>query len=88
MNESLTAKVKQALIQIEPMAVQNWPPAQSIARQLNWCLALANNESREPMPGPLTMGLIATREFDMYGDNPELAQLINEVQYEANKLLA
>jgi len=39
------------------------------------------------MPGPLTMGLIATREFDMYGDNPALAGLINEIQHEANRLL-
>ena len=34
------------------------------------------------------MGLIATREFDMYGDRPELALLINEVQREAEALFA
>ena len=33
------------------------------------------------------MGLIATREFDMYGDRAELASLINEVQREAEDLL-
>jgi hypothetical protein len=26
------------------------------------------------------MGLIATREFDTWGDNPELAALINQIQ--------
>jgi hypothetical protein len=26
------------------------------------------------------MGLIATREFDMYGNQPELASLINRIQ--------
>jgi hypothetical protein len=26
------------------------------------------------------MGLIATRELDMYGDQPDLALLINEIQ--------
>lgn len=26
------------------------------------------------------MGLIATREFDMWGDNPEFAALINQIQ--------
>lgn len=26
------------------------------------------------------MGLIATREFDMWGDKPELAALINQIQ--------
>ena len=34
----------------------------------------------ENRPGPFSMGLIAVREFDMYGDRPELAVLINEVQ--------
>jgi hypothetical protein len=26
------------------------------------------------------MGLVAVREFDMYGDRPELSTLINEIQ--------
>jgi hypothetical protein len=33
------------------------------------------------------MGLIATREFDMYGDQPELASLINSVQREVERAL-
>ena len=33
------------------------------------------------------MGLIATREFDMYGDKPELASLINSVQRETEQAL-
>ena len=62
------------------MAVQGWGPAESITRQLRWCAALAAGEPREERPGAFSMGLIATREFDMYGDRPELASLINEVQ--------
>ncbi|OEZ48569.1 hypothetical protein JAB1_31790 [Janthinobacterium sp. MP5059B] len=32
------------------------------------------------------MGLIATRELDMYGDNPDLALLINDIQDAVNSL--
>ena len=48
---------------------------------------MASNEPREERPGPFSMRLITTREFDMYGDRPELASLINEVQREAEALL-
>ncbi len=85
---SLLAKARAALTQVEPMAAHGWGPAESIARQLRWCAALAANEPREKRPGPFSMGLIATREFDMYGDRPELASLINEVQRETEALLA
>lgn len=78
---------EKALADIDPMAEKGWPPAQSIARQLKWCLARALGQPAEPMPGPLTMGLIATREFDMYGDQPELARLISEIEREANRVL-
>ncbi len=69
------------------MASQNWAPAQSISTQLHWCLSLANHQPT-PSQGLLTMGLIATREFDMYGDNPALADLINDIQRQANYLLS
>ena len=88
MHASLLNKARAALAQVEPMAARGWGPAESIARQLRWCAAFATGEPREPRPGPFTMGLIATREFDMYGDQPELASLINEVQREAQELLS
>lgn len=78
------AKIDEALARIEPMAEAGWGPAQSIARQLRWCRALALDEPREERPGPFSMGLIATRNFDMWGDEPELASLINEVERLAN----
>lgn len=88
MSGLLIQKAKQALAEIEPMEAKNFPPAESIARQLRWCIALFENKPEEEMLGLLTMGLIASREFDMYGDNPQLAQLINEIQHDAQDLLS
>ncbi|MBV9833121.1 MAG: hypothetical protein JO055_01860 [Alphaproteobacteria bacterium] len=77
-------KIDEALAQIVPMAEAGWAPAHSIERQLRWCRAFALGETREERPGPFSMGLIATREFDMWGNEPELASLINEVERLAN----
>lgn len=74
------AKIDAALAQIVPMAEAGWAPAHSIERQLRWCRAFALGEAREERPGPFSMGLIATRELDMWGSEPELAGLINEVE--------
>ncbi len=87
MHASLLTKAQAALEQIEPLVTQGWAPAESIARQLRWCVAFAANEPREERSGPFSTGLIATRELDMYGDRPELASLINEVQRETENLL-
>lgn len=78
------AKIDEALARIEPMAEAGWGPAQSILRQLRWCRAFALGEAREERPGPFSMGMIATRNFDMWGNEPELASLINEVERLAN----
>lgn len=88
MESPLLEKVRRALHHMEPMAAHDWPPAQSIARQLRWCLAYLTDQPREERPGPFSMGLIATREFDMYGDQPDLATLISEIQSNMERLLA
>lgn len=80
MNDPLLQKIQSALQLIVPMAEQGWPPAQTILRQLEWCRMLLMSLPVEPRPGPFSMGLIATREFDMYGDQPDLAEQINEIQ--------
>lgn len=80
MDNALLAQIENALAQIVPMDEAGWAPAQSMRRQLMWCRAFVLEEPREPMPGPFSMGLMATREFDMYGQDPELASLINEIQ--------
>ncbi|WP_154678050.1 hypothetical protein [Paraburkholderia nodosa] len=79
-NAELLLKIDKALSAIEPMLTSTWPNVQSIHRQLVWCRAQIAGEPSEPKQGPLTMGLIATREFDMWGDKPELAALINQIQ--------
>lgn len=87
MKPEISELARQALGQIEPMEAKGWQPAQSIARQLRWCLAFALGEKTAPLPGPFTMGLIATREFDMYGSQPDLALLVNRVQREVERVL-
>ncbi len=87
MHDKLLAKIDEALAQIMPMAAQGWGAAISIERQLRWCRATLTGAPVEPAPGPLSMGLIAVREFDMYGDAPDLARLINAVQDEMETIL-
>jgi hypothetical protein len=87
MNAVLLSLTEEALSRILPMAADGWAPAQSIERQLRFCFALAADAPREEMPGAFTLGLIATREMDMWGDQPELASLINRVQAEAEREL-
>ncbi|MEK7287551.1 MAG: hypothetical protein AAB091_03180 [Elusimicrobiota bacterium] len=88
MNRQLLEKAQEALSQIELLAVGGWSPAESIARQLRWCIAFASDQPREERPGPFSMGLIATRELDMHGNRPELAALINQVQRDVESALA
>ena len=87
MKTTLLDLANEALSQIGPIAEAGWAPAQSIERQLRWCVAFATNQPVAPRPGPFTMGLIATRELDMYGDRPDLALLINRVQEEVERVL-
>lgn len=76
----LLRKIDEALSAIGPMLTSTRPNVQSIHRQLVWCRAQISGEPSEPKQGALTMGLIATRGFDMWGDKPELAVLINQIQ--------
>ena len=78
--EALLQKIRLAIAGIEPMAAAGSPPAESILRQLRWCQAEVIGKHKEPKPGPLSMGLVATRELDMHGAHPDLALLINEIQ--------
>ncbi|AMV43407.1 MULTISPECIES: hypothetical protein [Paraburkholderia] len=76
----LLSKIDQALTGIELNSSGASANIESIHRQLTWCRAQLTGQPSGHKQGPLTMGLIATREFDMWGDNPELASLINEIQ--------
>lgn len=88
METSLLELIDAALREIQPLAAKAFPPAVSIERQLNWCRDFVCGLPCEPAPGPFSMGLIAVREFDMYGDMPELASLINKVQRLVEEKLA
>lgn len=80
MEKSLLELIEEALEEIRPMAAASWEPAVIIKRQLDWCRLFELGLPTEPRPGPFSMGLIAVREFDMYGDRPELSTLISDVQ--------
>ena len=80
MKQEALANIEKALIEILKMARAGYQAAESIEIQLNWCKSYLSGLPTKKRPGPFSMGLIATREFDMYGDNPELASLINEIQ--------
>ena len=88
METSLLELIDAALREIQPLAAKAFPPAVSIERQLNWCRNFECGLPCDPAPGPFSMGLIAVREFDMYGDMPELASLINKVQRLVEEKLA
>jgi hypothetical protein len=79
--------IRSAMQQIEPMAAAGWPPAESMLRQLAWCEGFVSGRHSEPRPGPFSMGVISTREFDMYGNQPDLARLINDIQHAVETLL-
>jgi hypothetical protein len=80
MKKSLLELIDAALEEVRPMVALSFQPAVTIERQLNWCRRFEAGLASEPRPGPFSMGLIAVREFDMYGDRAELSALINEVQ--------
>lgn len=67
------------------MEVQEWAPAESIARQLRWCLAAELGQEKKARFGPFTIGLIAAREFDRHGDRPELAAAACDIERQAKK---
>lgn len=83
--ETLLSDIERALKDVQPMADAGWDAGQSIARQLQWCRSAILGEAVETPPGPFSMGLMATREFDMYGQKPELASLINEIERAMNR---
>ena len=84
-DKELLRKIEDALRGVEKKGGDLIPSTSSIKRQLLWCRDyLSGGAQPFEMPGPFSMGLIATREFDMYGDDPELAVLINEIEREMN----
>lgn len=52
----------------------------SLQRQLEWCRDYVSGLPVPARPGSFSMGVIATREMDMYGDQRKLAELINAIE--------
>lgn len=88
MEKSLLELIDEAMKDIQPMAATAWEPAVSIGRQLEWIKLFALGLETGPRPGPFSMGLIAVREFDMYGDRPDLSARISEIQRRVEAKLA
>lgn len=85
--EELVSRIEEALRGVEQEGGDAFPPMASVKRQLLWCLAHLRGEGPGAPPGPFTMGAIAIRELDMYGDNPDLALEIYQIEREMTALL-
>jgi hypothetical protein len=85
--EELLRRIEEALEGVEQEGGDGFPPLAGVKRQLLWCRGYLRGEAVGEPPGPLTMGLIAMRELDMYGDNPELALEVYRIEGEMNERL-
>ena len=86
--EELLRRVEEALEGIEQEGGDAFPPMASVKRQLLWCRAHLRGEEPGAPPGPFDMGLIAMRELDMYGDNPDLALEVYQIEREMDELMS
>ena len=92
MTDTLLADIDRALAglaEVERAGDEAPAVLTTLRHQLTWCRAfIATGREPAPRPGPFSMGLVATRHFDMYGDRAALAALINEVQRAVEARLA
>ncbi|HEV3468769.1 MAG TPA: hypothetical protein VG148_05570 [Pyrinomonadaceae bacterium] len=86
-SEELLSRIEEALAGVEQEGGDAFPPMASVKRQLLWCRAYLRGEPAGDPPGPFTMGTIAMRELDIYGDNPDLALEVYQIENEMNALL-
>ena len=86
-SEELLIRIEEALAGVEQEGGDAFPPMASVKRQLLWCRGYLRGEAVGGPPGPFTMGTIAMRELDMYGDNPDLALEVYEIEKEVTALL-
>jgi len=83
--EELLRRIEEALEGVEQEGGDAFPPMASVKRQLLWCRGRLRGEAVGEPPGPLTMGTIAMRELDMYGENPDLALEVYQIEHEMNE---
>jgi hypothetical protein len=86
---SLGADIDRALEALREHAGGGGPQevVASLQRQLEWCRGYVGGAEMPERPGRFSMGLLATRELDMYGGRPELAALINEIEHKVTALM-
>jgi hypothetical protein len=90
-NDTLLEDIERALRALrEPVIEAGYsrPVIESLQRQLEWCRDHLTRSSAAARPGPFSMGLMATRELDMHGSNPDLAMLINSIEGRMDTYLA
>lgn len=85
--EELLRRIEEALEGVEQEGGDAFPPLASVKRQLLWCRAYLRGEERDGRPAPFTMGATAMRELDLYGDNPDLALEIYEIEGEVEEMI-
>ena len=88
-DRSLLASIDIALAELAEMERGHEEGAKVIAalrEQLSWSRSFVESGAQPfPLPGAFTMGLIAARHFDMHGNKPKLAELINSIQREVSR---
>jgi len=85
--DELLSRVEEALAGVEQEGGDAFPPLASVKRQLLWCRGYLRGEAVGDPRGPFTMGTLAMRELDMYGDNPDLALEVYQIEREVTALL-
>jgi len=85
--EELLSRIEEALRGVEQEGGDAFPPMASVKRQLLWCRGYLRGEETGARPGPFTMGAIAIRELDMYGDNPDLALEVYQIEREMDEMV-
>jgi hypothetical protein len=82
----LLRRVEEALEGVEQEGGDAFPPLASVKRQLLWCRAYLRGEETGERPAPFTMGATAMRELDLYGDNPDLALEVYQIEREVEEI--
>lgn len=86
-SEELLSRIEEALAGVEQEGGDAFPPMAGVKRQLLWCRGYLRGEPVGEPPDPFTMGTIAMRELDIYGDNPDLALEVYQIENEMTAML-
>jgi hypothetical protein len=85
--EELLSRIEEALAGVEQEGGDAFPPMARVKRQLLWCRAYLRGDEVDGRPTPFDMGAVAMRELDLYGDNPDLALEVYQIEREMEGVL-